>query len=327
MKSRILPSTCVALLVGLAMGFAARAEEAAAIRTGWVDVQFYSIDPSQGIESYRRGSSGGAGLGGTFGASLELTDASLTINVSVHQRSGRFLVDLQTEKLVGEEVSHPPEFNREIDVTDLAPFACELGKGRDGRIQRLTIVPVLKSQSLPKRFRISELDLTNLNLSRLPVILNEQEFIGTAGVDGGEVISLSIAGLAEIELSLLPFADAVPEGELRGGTLSIRHEQDELQISGVTNGERRETLDGGPYQVFVRWQPPQLSLPQYVSSLPAQVDEIRKQAEQGDMYAQLLLPKFEAMVAVLAASVEAKSRTACLYGSGARQLSSKERSN
>jgi hypothetical protein len=45
------------------------------------------------------------------------------------------------------------------------------------------------------------------------------------------------------------------------------------------------------------------------------------------MYAQLLLPKFEAMVAVLAASVEAKSRTACLYGSGARQLSSKERSN
>jgi hypothetical protein len=326
MKSRILPSTCVVTLIGLATGFVARAEDTVAIRTGWVDVQYYSIDPSQGIPSYRRGSSGGAGLGGTFSATVKLSDASLTIDVSVRQRGGRFLVDLKTEKLIGEEVTHPPEFNREIDVTDLVPFACELGKGPDGRVQRLTIVPTLKSQSLPKQFRLSDLDLTSLNLSRLPVILNEQEFVGTAGVDGGEVISLSIAGLGGIELSLLPFADAVPDGELRGGTLSIRHEKDQLQISGVTNGERREILDGGPYKVFVRWQPPQLSLPEYVSSLQVQLDEVRKQAAQGDLHAQLLLPKFESMAAVLAASIETKSRTACLYGSGARQLSSKEQS-
>jgi hypothetical protein len=324
---QILASTCVALCVGLAMGFAARAEDTVAMRTGWVDVQFYSIDPSKGIESYRRGSFGGAGLGGTFGGAVELIGATLTINASVRQHNGRFLVDLNTEKRVEKEVTNPPEFNREIDLTDLAPFACELGNGPDGRVQRLTIVPTLKSQSLPKQFRLSDLDLTSLNLSRLPVILNEQEFLGTAGVDGGEVISLSIAGLAEIELSLLPFSGAVPRGELRGGTLTIRHDKDQLQISGVTNGERREILDGGPYKVFVRWEPPQVSLPQYVSSLQQQLEDVRKLAAQGDLHAQLLLPKFESMAAVLAASIETKSRTACLYGSGARQLSSKERSN
>jgi hypothetical protein len=188
-------------------------------------------------------------------------------------------------------------------------------------------VPTVKTQARPKQFRLDDLDLTDFNLGGLPVILNEQEFIGTALVNGGEVISLHIAGLAEIEFSLLPFPGAVSKGELRDGTLVIRHDKDQLQISGVTNGERNQVLDGGPYQVFVRWQPPQLSLQQYVDSAQKQLEEFRQRAEQGDLHAKLLLPKLETMTAVIAASIEKKSRTACLFGSGARQLSSKEKAS
>ncbi|HEY4312945.1 MAG TPA: hypothetical protein VGN12_26070 [Pirellulales bacterium] len=327
MTSQRFLSQFVLVLVFATLDFVARAEDTAPIRTGWAEVKCYSIDPTKGLESYRPGSSGGTGLGGTFGATVQLTDATLTINVSARQRGDKFVVELKTDKAVGNEVTSPPELNREIDFTDLAPFACELGRDPNGRVHRLTIVPVVRSQPLPKQFRLADLDLTDFNLSSLPVILNEQEFIGTAGVDGGEVISLGIAGLADIEFSLRPFTGAIPTGELYSGTLTIRHDKDQLQISGVTNGERKESLVGGPYIVFVRWEAPQMSLPQYVGFLQKQLEEFHIQAERGDLHAKLLLPKLQTMTVAFIASTEMKSRTASLYSSGARQLSSKERSD
>lgn len=326
MRFRIPTVARVVALVGFVTCGAAGADDTAPLRTGWAEVQLYSIDPAIGLESYQRGSAGGAGLGGTFGAGVDLNGSTLTISVSPRQQNGKFLVDLKTEKKVGGEVTQPPELNREIDLTDMTPFACELGRDAKGQVHRLRIVPTVKTRSLPKQFRVADLNLTEFNLGRLPVILNEREFIGAAGVDGGEVISLGIAGLADIQFSLHPFPEAVPDGELYRGTLSLRHEQDQLQIHGVTNGERKETLDGGPYKVFVRWQPPQMSFEQYVGTLQEQLDGFRERAQEGDLHAKLLLPQLEAMTAVLTESIQTKARTACLYSSGARQLSNREKS-
>lgn len=325
MELRNISLVCRLITVVLCLASSVRAEESVPLRTGWLDVQFYSINPTKGLDSYRPDGKGGAGLGGTFSASVDANGAELDISVSARQQNGKLLADLKTQRQAGGEATAPPELNREVDVTDLAPVTYELGRDLDGRVHRMTIVPSLKSHPLPRQFRVGDLDLTDFNLGRLPVILNEQEFIGAAGVSGGEVISLQIAGLADIEFSLSPFPGAVHSGELNNGILVIRHEKTYLQISGVTHGTRNEVLQGGPYKIFVRWEAPAMTLAQYVNSLEFQLKEFRKLAAQGDLRAKLVLPQFETMAANLTAAAETKSRTACLYGSGARQLSKKER--
>ena len=55
-----------------------------------------------------------------------------------------------------------------------------------------------------------------------------------------------------------------------------------LEISGVKNGVHRQVLEGGPYQVWVRWKEPTRTVEEYRESARASLARLRDQIKAGE---------------------------------------------
>ena len=51
----------------------------------------------------------------------------------------------------------------------------------------------------------------------------------------------------------------------------------------MTNGVHQQTLIGGPYQVFVRWSDPSMTVEEHKEQLAETIAFVKKKIEDGDM--------------------------------------------
>jgi hypothetical protein len=172
----------------------------------------------------------------------------------------------------------------EYDLTDLAARSVELARDADGRIYRLSLMPRIVEVSKPRQFKVSNLSLDSFSFPNSPIILNDQDYIGRLSMSNGPLAWCDIPSLARIEFSLLPLKNARPIGTLRDGVIKIEHEDGQsLEIVAVKNGAHRETLAGGPYKVWVRWQPPTQTIEEHHAALKKQIAVLRQQVKDGEI--------------------------------------------
>ena len=214
----------------------------------------WSWHPDNPLKSFRQHTTGNT----SNGAEVGLGGGNFTVKVrSVPDAEG---ISAKVKMTPDAKNKNVKPLDVEIKLPDLEERTLELAKDDDGRIYRLTIRPEIVEAKLPRKFDVDELELTGFDFNYSPVILNDRTYLGQIGMSGGTLSGVEIAGVANIEFSLLPLKDAEPLGTLSNGKLEIVKGKTTIMISGVRNGAKPQILDDGPYQVWVRWLEP--SMPQ-----------------------------------------------------------------
>jgi hypothetical protein len=237
-----------------------------------VDINFFSIDLTQPMDSYRWHGGGNAGTGGTVGLGCSDDVRNFRIRVSGKNVKGRFVVSVSVTP--GETDSTTKKDSFDVDFTDLKPGGFELAKNDDGRVYMLNLTPgIAVIDNRPKRADDTAFRFSRWSLHDSMVIFNDSVYAGKLGVSGGPLAYVSYPGFAEVEFALEPFRGAKRLGTLKDGKIHIQSEDGQsLDIYGVQNGVHRIQLPGGPYEVWVRWQ----NLPEEVESeVPPKEEWIR----------------------------------------------------
>ena len=292
---------------------------AAALRSINIEIAAYSLQPGEGLATYKNHGSGSAGPRGTFGATIQQQGGQrYNATITVRQQDRQFLADFSVKDVTGgKQEKELLDLSESLNLTDLQPRMIEIAKDPDGRVYRINLVPRLVEHPLPKKFRTADLGFEGWTFSNSAVILNDQDYVGSIqmSTDGNSVSWVEIPGLALVEFSLTEMTDSKPEGTLQNGTIYIAHESTGLQIRSVLNGKTPQMLNG-PYQVFVRWKNSGQSLEDARTMLKAQISMLKERIEKGDTsFPKEVLPQFEKM---------AESDRPFLMGSGTRQLQQKE---
>ncbi len=238
-----------------------------------VDINFFSIDQTAPIDSYKRYGAGNAGDGGMVSLGCHDDLRKFRVEVTGINREGRFVakVSIIPEK----NDPHTKENSFEVDLTGLKPRGFELTKSDDGRVYMLNLTPgIAVVDNRPKRADDTAFRFSRWSLHNSLVILNDRVYAGQMGCSGGPLAYISYPGFAKVEFSLEPFRGAKRLGTLKDGRIQIRSEDGQsLDIYGVKNGVHRLQLPGGPYEVWVRWQ----NLPEEAESkIPAKEEWIRR---------------------------------------------------
>lgn len=267
-------------LVAAATIIAPAAGAEPALRSYYLDTTLMSIIPDVGLPSLKRSGAVNGSSGSTLGSWLKSDTRSFGVNTKVVTQQGRFLafVTVTPDKTDSKTKASETRF----DLTDLRPQTFEIARDEDGRVYQLCLVPTVREYPGPKLFDAREFRLEELNFPNSPVVLNDQDYLGSLGVSGAQLASIELPGVGNLELSLLHMKDAEPLGQLQHGVLTIRHDKETLTISNVSNGSQRQILDGGPYQVWVRWKPPTQTAEEFQNALRAEIAELKKQAESGN---------------------------------------------
>ena len=219
-----------------------------------VDINFFSIDLTQPMDSYRWNGGGNAGTNGTVGLGCSDKVRSFRIKVSGKNVKGRFVVNVSVTP--GENDSATKEDSFDVDFTDLKPRSFELAKNDDGRVYMLNLTPgIAVVDNRPKRADDTAFQFSRWSLHNSMVIFNDSVYAGKIGVSGGPLAYVSYPGFAKVEFALEPFRGAKRLGTLKDSRIQIRSEDGQsLDIYGVKNGIHQIELPGGPYEVWVRWQ-------------------------------------------------------------------------
>lgn len=236
-----------------------------------VDINFFTVDLSSPIESYRWHGSGSAG-DGTVGLGASDDVRNFRIDVSGKSMKGRYVVSVTVTPNENDSVTKVNSFD--VDLTDLKPRSFDLAKNDDGRVYRLNLTPgIAVVDNRPKRADDTSFRFNRWSLHDSMVIFNDSVYAGKLGCSGGPLAYLSYPGFAKVEFALEPFGGANRLGTLKDGRIHIQSEDGQsLDIYGVKNGVHKMQLPGGPYEVWVRWQ----NLPGEAKfELPAKEDWVR----------------------------------------------------
>ena len=253
-----------------------------ASRQYYTDTRLFSVIPEKGIETYRSYGGGGAG-GPNVVLGLSVNDGRrFDVEVETTLRSGQFIATLRIQPKKSDEQTK--ESNREFNLTGLQPQIVEIARDDDGRVYQLQLLPMIREFKAPAKFDTNALRLDFWNFQSSPVIVNDQDYVGRLGMSSGQFATIELSGTAKVEFSLVPFRGARSMGSLKDGTINISHDDGtSIQISGVTNGVHRQTLAGGPYQVFVRWSEASISDEEHKKHLAETIASVRKKIEDGDL--------------------------------------------
>lgn len=218
-----------------------------------VDINFFTVDLSQPMDSYRW-HGGGNSSGGIVGLGCSDDARNFRIDVFGKTVKGRFVVNVIVTPDETDSVTKEDSF--EVDFTDLKPRGFELAKNDDGRVYVLNLTPgIAVVDNRPKRADDTAFRFSKWSLHDAMVIFNDSVYAGKLGVGGGPLAYVSYPGFAMVEFALEPFRGAKQLGTLRDGKIHILSEDGQsLEIYGVKNGVHRIQLPGGPYEVWVRWQ-------------------------------------------------------------------------
>jgi hypothetical protein len=252
-----------------------------AARQYMADIHMLSMKPQEGLDSYR-GYGGGAAAHGATLALAANDERKFSLVVETMIRSKEFIARVVVEPDKADAKTKP--MDQEFVLSDLTPQSIEVARGDDGRVYRVQLYPRIEEFPKPRRLDVDAIRLHEFSFASCPMILNDQTYIGRIAMSSGELASVDVSGLALIEFSLIPFRGAVPAGTLEDGVLDISHESGtSLQIVDVRNGIHRQLLEGGPYQVFVRWSKPSMTDAEYHLHLAETIANVKKQIEAGDL--------------------------------------------
>lgn len=219
-----------------------------------VDINLFSVNPNQPLDSYKFHGSGNASASGSMGLFCHNDARDFRIIVAGKNRKGRFVVNVNVEPDKNDSATKEDSF--EIDFTDLKPKSFELAKDDDGRIYMLNLTPgITVVDNRPKRADDTAFKFSRWTLIDSMVIFNDSVYAGKIGCSGGPLAYVSYPGFAKVEFALEPFRNAKRLGILKDGKIQIQSEDGQsLDIYGVKNGVHRMQLPGGPFEVWVRWQ-------------------------------------------------------------------------
>lgn len=238
-----------------------------------VDINFFSMDPTQPLDSYRWNGAGNASSSGRVGLGCSDDIRSFRIDVSCKNIKDHFVVNVSVTPGKNDSVTKEDSFD--VDFTDLKPRSFELAKNDDGRVYMLNLTPgIAVVDNRPKRADDTAFKFGRWSLHDSMVIFNDSVYAGKLGVSGGPLAYVSYPGVAKVEFALEPFRGAKRLGTLKDGKIQIRSEDGQsLDIYGVKNGVHRIQLPGGPYEVWVRWH----NLPEEAEfEIPPKEDWIRR---------------------------------------------------
>ena len=248
----------------------------------WLDAKLFSLKESDGLDSYRYYTSGGAETSARLTLEASSDTRRFSVDIRPSKKNGRFVANVAVAPHASDGLTR--ERTREVDVSSLLPQAIDLAEDDDGRVYRLVLVPGVIQRTRPKRFDSSDLRLNDWHFQHSPVILNDHDYLGLLNMGSAEIAWIDIPGLAKIEFSLAPLKGAKPEGILEGGTIRIIHGSDtRLRITNVRNGIDSQTLPGGPYQVWVHWDKPSETIEEYRESMSQRIRDLRERSERGDL--------------------------------------------
>jgi len=237
-----------------------------------VDINFFSVDQTQPMDSYKWYGGGSSSDGGRVGLSCYDDVRKFRIEVAGKNKNGRFVVNVSIAPEKNDAVTEKKSF--EVDLTDLKPRSFDLAKNDDGRVYMLSLTPgIAVVDNRPKRADDTSFEFSRWSLHDSMVIFNDSVYAGKMSCSGGPLAYVSYPGFAKVEFALEPFSGARRLGTLKDGKIQIRSEDGQsLDIYGVKNGVHRMQLPGGPYEVWVRWQ----NLPEEAEfEIPSKDDWIR----------------------------------------------------
>jgi hypothetical protein len=135
----------------------------------------------------------------------------------------------------------------------------------------LNLIPSLEEYSISlKQFHPGNLALDQFSLQDSIVILNDEKYLGKLGVAGGKLAWFEVPGLGKVEFSLIQFREAKAIGSLDNGQIKIQlNATTGIDIYNVRNGATPNTLEGGPYQIWVRWTPSTKTIQQWADEFEA----------------------------------------------------------
>ena len=219
-----------------------------------LDINFFSIDQEQPIDSFKWYGSGNSGPDGKVGLGCHDDARSFRINVVCQNNKGHFIINVSV--VPSKNDADTKEKSLEIDLTDLKPQSLELAKNDNGRVYMLNLTPSIKIiDNRPQRAGDTAFNFSRWVLTDSMVIFNDSFYAGKIGCSGGPLAFVSYPGMAKVEFALKPFRGAKQLGTLKDGRIQIRSEDGQsLDIYGVKNGTHEIKLPGGPYEVWVRWQ-------------------------------------------------------------------------
>ena len=246
------------------------------------EFKLYSIIPPAGPETFRDHGNVSVEVGRRGEAGIQNLSQNLRVVATGRTKDRRFLVDFSVQDLSKGKATAIESLSREIELTDLKPESVEIARDADGRIYRVNIVPRVNEYPATKPFSSEAMHWDHWSLIGSSLILNDQDYLGTLGIAGGNLAFVDVPGLAKVEFSLIPLKGSTGDGVLQDGTITIRHEQTTLAIKNVRNGQSAETLKGGPYTVFVRWNPPTLTIEQYREQLKETIQQLKARLDGGD---------------------------------------------
>ncbi len=250
------------------------------VRSYLVNMRLFSMNPEDGIDSYREYGSGSVAVRGSVGTAAN-DDRKFSLTVATETRSKQLIATVVVEPDKSDTMTKP--MNREFVLSDLAPKSVEIAKSEDGRVYRLQLIPTIEQSPVPRIFDVADFRLSQFGFRQSAIIVNDQDYVGKLSMQYGELVSLDLSVLGLVEFSLIPFRDAVPIGSLSDGVVTVVHKSGTtLRISNVTNGQNRTTLPGGPYRVFVRWSDATMTPDEYRNYLEEQIARVKKRIESGD---------------------------------------------
>jgi hypothetical protein len=241
----------------------------------------FSYQSGDLLTTYRQYPSGSAEADATL--MLEIGDQNRHFKLTVlpKLKSQRFVVTVKVSP--EKQDTHTETLERKFDLTELSPQLVDIAHDADGRIYRLNLEPRMIQNPVMRQFKVSDLHLESWGFPASPVIVNDQDYIGQLSVSGGPLAWCDIPGLAKIEFSLLHLKNAEPLGTLSDGVINIKHpDGTTLRIANVKNGINGDTLSGGPYQVWVRWNKPTQSMEEYRELLKKQIAKFEQRIQEGD---------------------------------------------
>lgn len=238
------------------------------------EIELYSYNPELGIASYQRIGSG-SGIGNASVSMGGVGKRLFSVVVESAFRSGQYVATVRVEPKEDDSVTVATQ--REFILSNLEPQTLEIARNDDGRVYRLQIIPKIVAPQKPTRISVADLKLDQWSFLDSIVLLNDQDYVGRIVARGGPMASIDLAGVAKVDFSLIPFRDAAPDGVLKDGVVTLRRSDGtSIQIANVAIGVPGSQLSVGPYEVFVLWSEPSLTLAQYRERLEKSIAQLRE---------------------------------------------------
>ena len=278
--NQLLIATAVSLVVVQSVVAAESSEGAAdAYRYSNLKIAIRSWNPNDPVQTHRQHSSGSCSHGGAVGVGVG-GENGFHANVRCLPGKDRIAAEVKIEPSRSNTTTKSNQ--SEIDLSDMRSDFIEVSKDDDGSVYFLIIEPEVVEAKKPTKFNVEELAPYDWNFPFSPVVLNDEVYVGRIGMSGGSLAGIEIAGVANLEFSLLPLTDAKPIGRLQSGILTIKTDEYEVAVSGVRNGAAKETREG-PFKVWVRQLESSSTSDELQSHFRDQLQELKKRQKDGDI--------------------------------------------